>query len=77
MFRGTRRTWRQAHTQGTPPPLLTRCRTTDTACSTPRPAEEAYVAKIIHDFSTGTLPAEDGATLRSYLSEKLNCDPMR
>lgn len=39
--------------------------------------EELYVQKIIHDFNTGMLPVPAGTTLRSYLSEKLNCDPMR
>jgi hypothetical protein len=39
--------------------------------------EENYVGRIISDFSTGLLPVAAGTTLRSYLSEKLNCDPMR
>lgn len=39
--------------------------------------EESYVKKIIDDFSSGMLPVAAGTTLRSYLSEKLNCDPMR
>jgi hypothetical protein len=39
--------------------------------------EEEYTSRIIHYFSTGLLTLPDGATLRSYLSEKLNCDPMR
>ena len=39
--------------------------------------EEAYVERIIHDFENGLLPVGVGVTLRSYLSEKLNCDPMR
>jgi len=41
------------------------------------PEEEAYVARVIHDFNTGFLNAPAGTTLRSYLSEKLQCDPMR
>ena len=39
--------------------------------------EEEYVARAIKDFNSGYLKAPPGATLRSYLSEKLNCDPMR
>ena len=41
------------------------------------PEEEAYVARVIHDFNTGFLNAPAGTTLRSYLSDKLQCDPMR
>lgn len=39
--------------------------------------EERYVERIIHDFENGLLPVSVGVTLRGYLSEKLNCDPMR
>mmetsp|Transcript_24304 Transcript_24304/g.59512 ORF Transcript_24304/g.59512 Transcript_24304/m.59512 type:complete len:479 (+) Transcript_24304:563-1999(+) len=39
--------------------------------------EEAYVARVIQDFNSGFLDAPAGTTLRSYLSEKLQCDPMR
>jgi len=39
--------------------------------------EEEYTSRIIQYFSTGFLTLPDGATLRSYLAEKLNCDPMR
>ena len=39
--------------------------------------EEAYVARVINDFNSGFLNAPAGTTLRSYLSEKLQCDPMR
>lgn len=39
--------------------------------------EEAYVARVIQDFNSGFLSAPPGTTLRSYLSEKLHCDPMR
>jgi len=39
--------------------------------------EERFVKRIIHDFNNGTLEAAPGTTLRNYLSEKLNCDPMR
>lgn len=39
--------------------------------------EEEFTSRIIQYFSTGLLTLPDGATLRSYLAEKLNCDPMR
>jgi hypothetical protein len=39
--------------------------------------EEKYASRIIHYFSLGMLPIKAGTTLRSHLSEKLNCDPMR
>ncbi|KAG7356599.1 hypothetical protein IV203_001285 [Nitzschia inconspicua] len=39
--------------------------------------EEEYTSRVIQYFSTGLLALPDGATLRSYLAEKLNCDPMR
>lgn len=39
--------------------------------------EEAYVARVIQDFNSGFLNAPAGTTLRSYLSDKLRCDPMR
>lgn len=39
--------------------------------------EEEYTSRIIHYFSTGLLTLPEGATLRSYLADKLNCDPMR
>jgi len=39
--------------------------------------EEAYVARVIQDFNSGFLNAPAGTTLRSYLSDKLQCDPMR
>lgn len=38
--------------------------------------EEAYVSRIIHDFNQGLLPLTAGTTLRAYLSDTLNCDPM-
>jgi hypothetical protein len=41
------------------------------------PEEQAYADRLIHDFEAGILPLENGATLRAYLSKKLNCDPMR
>jgi hypothetical protein len=39
--------------------------------------EESYVARVIQDFNSGFLDAPAGTTLRTYLSEKLQCDPMR
>ena len=39
--------------------------------------EEAYVERIISDFNGGLLDVAPGTKLRSYLSDKLNCDPMR
>ena len=39
--------------------------------------EESYVARVIQDFNSGFLNAPAGTTLRSYLSDKLQCDPMR
>ena len=41
------------------------------------PEEEESVSRVISDFNAGFLKAPPGTTLRSYLSEKLNCDPMR
>ena len=39
--------------------------------------EQQYVEQVIRDFNSGFLDAPAGTTLRSYLSAKLNCDPMR
>lgn len=39
--------------------------------------EEAYTAGIIDHFTRGLLKLPEGTTLRAYLAEKLNCDPMR
>ena len=39
--------------------------------------EEAYSNKIISLFNKGLLPIAAGTTLRSFLSDKLQCDPMR
>ncbi|KAG5179151.1 hypothetical protein JKP88DRAFT_247567 [Tribonema minus] len=41
------------------------------------PEEEAYTSRIIRDFNNGYLPLPPGTTLRTYLSDKLSCDPMR
>ena len=35
------------------------------------------MARVIQDFNAGYLDAPAGTTLRTYLSEKLQCDPMR
>lgn len=39
--------------------------------------EENYANKIIKYFNRGMLSIEAGTTLRSYLSDRLHCDPMR
>lgn len=39
--------------------------------------EEEYTTRVIHYFSSGLLTLPEGKTLRSYLAEKLKCDPMR
>jgi len=42
------------------------------------PEEERYATELIVAFESGTLDdCEEGTTLRSYLSKKLNCAPMR
>ena len=41
------------------------------------PEEETYALAAIRDFNSGYLDASPGSTLRTYLSEKLQCDPMR
>lgn len=43
------------------------------------PEEEAYTNKVIESFHAGSLmlPGMEGITLRAYLANKLNCDPMR
>ena len=39
--------------------------------------EEVYTRELIHHFKLGILPVIEGKSLRAYLSEQLNCDPMR
>ena len=39
--------------------------------------EEAFALAAIRDFNSGYLDAPGGTTLRSYLSDRLQCDPMR
>ena len=41
------------------------------------PEEETYALAVIRAFNSGYLDAAPGTTLRTYLSEKLQCDPMR
>lgn len=44
------------------------------------PEEEALALQLIHEFEAGTLPPSEcpnGCTLRSFLSKKLSCAPMR
>ena len=41
------------------------------------PEEEAYALAAICDFNSGYLDAPPATTLRTFLSEKLQCDPMR
>ncbi|EGB01830.1 hypothetical protein AURANDRAFT_69453, partial [Aureococcus anophagefferens] len=39
--------------------------------------ETEFTTRIIELFNTGLLELPEGATLRSYLAQKLSCDPMR
>jgi hypothetical protein len=39
--------------------------------------EEVYTRELIHHFKLGILPVMEGKSLRAFLSEQLNCDPMR
>eukprot|EP00590_Aulacoseira_subarctica_P003376 CAMPEP_0172430174 /NCGR_PEP_ID=MMETSP1064-20121228/53435_1 /TAXON_ID=202472 /ORGANISM="Aulacoseira subarctica , Strain CCAP 1002/5" /LENGTH=766 /DNA_ID=CAMNT_0013176069 /DNA_START=179 /DNA_END=2476 /DNA_ORIENTATION=- len=39
--------------------------------------EEEYASKLIFYSQNGLLPLPEGVTLRGYLAERLNCDPMR
>ncbi|KAJ1448184.1 hypothetical protein M885DRAFT_450534, partial [Pelagophyceae sp. CCMP2097] len=39
--------------------------------------EESYTTAVIREFERGMLSCAPGTTLRSFLSEQLNCDPMR
>jgi hypothetical protein len=41
------------------------------------PEEEEYANAVVREFNSGYLDAAAGTTLRIYLSEKLQCDPMR
>jgi hypothetical protein len=41
------------------------------------PEEEDYAAILIEHFDSGLLSLPEGTTLRVYLAEQLNCDPMR
>lgn len=39
--------------------------------------ESKYATQLTHYFKEGLLPIERGTMLRLYLSQKLNCEPMR
>jgi hypothetical protein len=39
--------------------------------------EEDYALALINNFEKGLLQIPEGTTLRMYLAERLNCDPMR
>ncbi|CAH0474049.1 unnamed protein product [Peronospora belbahrii] len=39
--------------------------------------ESRYATQLTHYFKEGLLPLERGTMLRLYLSQKLNCEPMR
>jgi len=41
------------------------------------PEEENFVSRLIEHFNMGLLMLPEGTTLRAYLADKLNCDPMR
>lgn len=41
------------------------------------PEEESYALAVILDFNNGCLDCAAGSSLRTYLSDKLHCDPMR
>jgi hypothetical protein len=68
---------KQAMSSSTRPARSTKSKGTALRRGKWTPEEESYVARVIHDFNTGYLHAPAGTTLRSYLSEKLQCDPMR
>lgn len=39
--------------------------------------EEEYTTRVIHHFSSGLITLPEGKTLRTFLADKLQCDPMR
>ena len=39
--------------------------------------EEEYATRVIYHFSLGLISLPEGNTLRAFLAEKLQCDPMR
>jgi hypothetical protein len=41
------------------------------------PEEEAHARELIRAFQAGLLDIKDGLSLRSFLNEKLKCNPMR
>ena len=50
------------------PPLFICC---------PQEEEEEYTTRVIHHFSSGLITLPEGKTLRTFLADKLHCDPMR
>jgi hypothetical protein len=43
----------------------------------PQEEEEEYTTRVIHHFSSGLITLPEGKTLRTFLADKLKCDPMR
>ena len=43
----------------------------------PQEEEEEYTTRVIHHFSSGLIALPEGKTLRTFLADKLKCDPMR
>lgn len=43
----------------------------------PQEEEEEYTTRVIHHFSSGLITLPEGKTLRTFLADKLQCDPMR
>ena len=41
------------------------------------PEEDSYAKRLIRDFKCGILYLPESKSLRAYLSESLNCNPMR
>lgn len=39
--------------------------------------EEEYTSRVIHHFGSGIFVLPEGKTLRAFLADKLQCDPMR
>jgi hypothetical protein len=46
-----------------------------TSCS--QEEEEEYTSRVIHHFGSGIFVLPEGKTLRAFLADKLQCDPMR
>ncbi|KAK7254297.1 hypothetical protein SO694_00009367 [Aureococcus anophagefferens] len=67
----TTRKGAQQHAPHAPPPEPPQCVGKWTI------EETEFTTRIIELFNTGLLELPEGATLRSYLAQKLSCDPMR